>query len=168
MAETTIVDGSVYITTGSVSGNTITHDANKIVEIYSAVIEFGYINKIGDISFKGKNDRPDDLPPLIQDLKKIQKVITVTGVLDDEANLRSITKRNNLINMGEFDDALTLVWGIDGSYRTLFSPTDNKGVFILKINFKETAGIIGVNVTGDSQPMTKREVTAQFITGQDI
>ena len=46
MATKTIINGAVYITTGSVSGNTITHDANKLVEIWSAKIEYDYNNEL--------------------------------------------------------------------------------------------------------------------------
>ena len=179
MATTTIVNGNVYVAAihdkdgnptspGSISGNTINHPTNKAVEIFSARIEYNYVNSIGGFNFKSRGSTNTDKPRKIRDLKKIQKVITVTGVLDDQTSLRGITKRNNLLTMGEFDRALTLVWGIDGNYRTLFSPDDDKGVFILKIRFRETAGIYGVAVSGDPQPLTKHDVEIQFVTGKDL
>ena len=164
---TTIVPGNVYVTTGSVSGNTITHDANKAVEIFSARVEYNYINKIGGFGFKSKGNIDDDKPRRIRDMKQIQKVITITGLLDDETSLKAITKRNNLLNLGEFERALTLVWGI-GNYRTIFLPSADKGVFILKMRFRETAGIYGEPVIADPQPMTKHDIEIQFITGKDI
>ena len=164
---TTIVNGNVYVTTGSVSENTITHDPDKAVEIFSARIEYNYVNAIGGFGFKSKGNVDVDTPRKIRDMKKIQKVITVTGILDDETTLRSITKRNNLLNMGEFERALTLVWGT-GNYQTIFKPSENKGVFILKMRFRETAGIYGQNFAADPQPMIKRDIEIQFITGKDI
>ena len=180
MATTIIVDGSVYVAAlhdkngtltppnAGVSGNTITHDTNKAVEIFSARIEYNYINDIGGFGFKSRGDTPTDKPRKIIDQKKIQKVITITGILDDESDLRAITKRNNLLNIAENERALTLVWGISGNYRTIFDPSDDKGVFILKIRFRETAGIYGVPVSADPQPLTKHNIEIQFITGKDI
>lgn len=189
MATTTIVNGNVYVTAlvdksgnltpsnAGVSGNTITHDSNKAVEIYSARIEYGYVNEIGGIIFKSRGNTDTNVPNRIRDMKKIKKIVTVTGVLDDETSLRGITKRQNLLNMGEFDRALTLVWGT-GNYRTIFDASVNvdknnldattHGVFILKMKFKETAGIYGVPVASDPQPFTKHGVEIQFINGKDI
>ena len=172
MATTTIVEGNVYVTTSTnISGDTITHDTNKLVEIFSARIEIGYINAIGGIAVKSKGDTPEDKPRRIIDLKKITKTITITGILDDESSLRAITKRNNLLNMGEFERSLTIVWG-RGNYRTLFRavPGSNEvGGFILKMNFRETAGIYGTLVsTSDPQPFTKHDVAITFVIGRDI
>ncbi len=179
MATTTIVDGSVYVAslidtdgnpTGSISGDTITHDANKAVEIYSARIEYNYTDDVGGIAFKSKGKTDETKPRRIIDLKRIIKTITVTGVLDDETSLRAITKRNDLLNMGEFQRTLTLVWG-NGNYRTIFDPVSNAdkiGVFILKMRFRETAGIFGVPVLGDPQPFTKTNVEITLVVGKDI
>lgn len=153
--------------TGSISGDTITHATNKAVEIFSARVEYNYINSMGGFGFKSKGNTETNIPRKIRDLKKIQKVLTITGLLDDETSLRAITKRNNLLNMGEFERALTLVWGT-GNYRTIFLPSEDKGVFILKMKFRETAGIYGETVISDPQPLTKHDVEIQFITGKDI
>ena len=165
MATTTIRDGNVYVTTGTISGNTITHDTNKAVEIFSARIEYSYINDIAGIMFKSRGNTDTNVPRRIRDLKKITKVITVTGILDDETSLRGITKRQNLLNMGEFERGLTLVWG-RGNYRTLLDASADiasddldattGGVFVLKMRFRETAGIYGTLVsTSDPQPSYK-------------
>ena len=72
--------------------------------------------------------------------------------------------------MGEFQRALTLVWG-RGNYRTIFDPVSdaNKvGVFILKMRFREDAGIYGVVVSGDAQPLIKRGIEVTFVVGKDI
>ena len=179
MATTTIVNGNVYVASlhdkdgnlisgSSIDGNTINHRTNKAVEIFSARVEYNYVNAIGGFLFKSKGQTETDKPRNIKDLKKIQKVITITGILDDESDLRAITKRNNLLNIAENERALTLVWGISGNYRTIFDPSDDKGVFILKIRFRETAGIYGVPVSADPQPLTKHNIEIQFITGKDI
>ncbi len=178
MATTTIVPGNVYVAAlhdidgnrisgNSVSGTTINHRANKAIEIFSARIEYNYINAIGGILFKSKGETPEDKPRRIRDLKKIQKVITVTGLLDDETSLKGITKRINLLDIAENERALTLVWG-NGNYRTIFDPDNDKGVFILKMRFRETAGIYGVTVAADPQPLTKHDIEIQFITGKDL
>lgn len=179
MATTTIVDGNVYVaalvdvdgnSTGNVTGDVITHDPNKAVEIFSGRIEFNYVNEIGGFLFKSVGGTVDVKPRRIQDLKKITKTVTVTGILDDETTLRSITKRNDLLDMGEFNRELTLVWG-RGNYRTIFQPDHNNdvfGVFILKQRFRETAGLYGVPVASDPQPFTKRGIEITFIVGKDI
>lgn len=178
MATTTIVNGNVYVTTGTVSGTTITHTTNEVVEIFSARIEYNYLNDIGGYGHKSRGEPEKDKPRTIRDMKKIQKVITVTGILDDESALRAITKRNNLLFMGEFKGRLTLVWGI-GNYRTLFSPFEsddpilapsdikNHEVFILKIRFRESAGIYGTVFASDPSPFTKYDIEIQFITGKE-
>ena len=177
MATTTIVNGNVYIaalhdTDGNlisgngVSGTTITHRTNKAIEIYSARIEYNYINDLGGYGFKSRGDTEEDKPRKVRDQKKIQKVITVTGVLDDESALRAITKRNNLLNIAEFERSLTLVWGI-GNYRTLFTPDNDKGVFVLKIRFRESAGIYGTSFAADPSPFIKYDIEIQFITGKE-
>jgi len=181
MATTTIRPGNVYVaslinkdgkSTGSVNttNNTITHETNKAVEIFSARIEFNYVDNIGGIAFKSKGGTDENKPRRLIDLKKIIKTITVTGILDDETTLRAITKRNNLLNMGEFQRALTLVWGT-GNYRTIFDPNssaDKVGVFILKMRFREAAGIYGTVVAADPQPFTKRDIEITFVVGKDI
>ena len=184
MATTTIVDGNVYIASlhdiegnltpsnAGINDNTITHNTDDAIEIFSGRIEYNYINDIGGYGFKSRGQTETDKPRRIRDLKQIQKVITVTGILDDTSNLRAITKRNNLLTLGEFRRVLTLVWGT-GNYRTVFFPTrdsNNKlinGVFILKMRFRETAGIYGVVVSGDAQPFTKHDIEIQFITGKE-
>ena len=118
MATTTIVPGNVYIASlhdvdgnlisgSGVSGNTISHRANKAIEIFSARIEYGYINNIGGILFKSKGETETIKPRRIRDLKKIQKVIVIAGILDDESSLRAITKRNNILDIAEFERSLT-------------------------------------------------------------
>ena len=139
-------------------------------EIFSARIEYNWVDEIGGIAFKSKGGTDEDKPRRVIDLKKITKIITITGLLDDETSLRAITKRNNLLNIGEFQRALTLVWGI-GNYRTIFDPVSdaNKvGVFVIKMRFRETAGIYGVAVASDPQPFTKNDVEIQFVVGKDI
>ncbi len=173
MITTTIVPGNVYITTSTnISGNTITHEDNEAVEIFSARIEYSYINQVGGLNFKSKGDTLTDKPRRIIDLKKITKTITVTGLFDDESTFTkaAFTKRNNLLTMAEFRRSLTLVWGT-GNYRTIFQAvpgSDEVGTFILKMRFRETAGLYGVPIVADPQPFTKYDVEATFIIGKDI
>ena len=175
MATTTTLPGNVYVAalhdndgnpiSGSkVNATSIDHRANKAIEIFSARIEYGYVNAIGGYGQKSRGQTETDKPRKLRDMKRIQKVITVTGMLDDETSLRAITKRNNLLDVAENERLLTLVWGI-GNYRTIFSPDSNRGMFILKIRFREAAGIYGENFAADPQPLTKHDVEIQLITG---
>jgi len=184
MAKTTIVNGNVYVAAlhdqdgniisgSNIDVNTINHRTNKAIEIFSARVEYNYVNELGGYGFKSRGDTSTDKPRTIRDLKKIQKVITVTGILDDESALRAITKRNNLLNIAEFDRSLTLVWGLNGQYRTLFFPVKDTndrtsgGVFILKMRFRESAGIYGTTFASDASPFTKYDIEIQFITGKE-
>ncbi len=170
MVTTTIEDGNVYVTTGSVSGNNINHGANKGVKIFASRIEYDYVNELKDRAFKSGGERDETKPIRVIDLKRIRKIITVTGALDDEPNESANVKRNNLLTMGEFDGALTLVWG-RGNYRTIFRPnvsSDEFGVFIFKQRYRETSGIQGSNVASDPQPFRKITVEIQFLVGLDV
>jgi len=172
MATTTIIPGNVYVTTGTISGDVITHTSKNLVKIHSSRIEYSYINNlINPGVFKDPGDRTEVLGRIIIDLKDIKKVITVTGFLDDEPAVSGNTKRNNLLDMGENQGELTLVWGT-GNYRTIFIPKHNLnppqfGVFILKQLFTESAGIAGSAVSGDPQPLRKINVVAAFLVGED-
>lgn len=175
--ETSIVDGNIYITTGSVSGNTITHDTNKLVKIHSSKIEYNFVNEIKIRPLpETKGTTGEETETQIVDIKLITESITITGVLDDEAAESSFTKEQNLIAFGKYDRELTVVWGTT-PYQTLWKPdNDNKkhGVFIQKMSIPETAGIIGEAVTTDpsggstAQAETNRAITIILVRGKDI
>lgn len=177
MPTTDIIDGNVYITTGSVSGNTITHDTNKLVKIHSSKIEYNYINEIKIRPLpETKGTRGEEPETQIMDIKNITESITVTGVLDDEATDSSFTKKQNLVEMGKKNGELTLVCGTT-PYQTLWKPDSaNKkhGVFIQKMSIPETAGIVGEAVTTDpsggstAQAETNRAITIILVRGKDI
>ncbi len=179
MVTTQIINGNVYVaslsdnqgaSTGSIGDDTIENVANKTVEIHSARIEYTYLNELKDRTFKSGGETDDTKPIRVTDLKRIRKVIIVTGVLVDDESESATIKRDNLLTMGEFNRALSLVWG-NGNYRTLFTPNlvnDQFGVFIAKQIFKETAGLIGANVLNDPQPFRKINIEMQFIVGLDI
>lgn len=171
MATTTVLAGHVYVTTGTVSGNTITHDTNKAVEIFAPLIEYSYLDNIQSYNFKSSGNTDATKPRKIVNIKDIKKVINLkNAVLTDDTGESATVKRDNLLNMGEFDRELTLLWGLSGNYRTIFNPDhgNNKfGVFILKQTFRETGGGANVKVSSDPQPFRKIFVDIQFIIGQD-
>jgi len=167
----TVLRGMIYVTTGTVDGNTITQDDGKAVEIFSPKIEFDLQNKIF------KNPRPvasgdtGIIVPydLIIDLKNIIRVILVTGILEDESGESAIEKRDNLINMMESQRGLKLLWGLSGNYRTIFGETDTDKIFVEKVKFTETAGKAGdADKAGDPGPLHKIEVQINFLVGKDV
>ena len=170
MATTTIIPGNFYVTTGTVSGNTITHDATKAVEIHSAKIDYDVANAVSNLPIPiSKGNRGTTTPfERVIDLKRINKVVTVQGKLADDTAESGNTKRNNLITMLEDDGGVTIVWGPSGNYRTIFGDTANDKAFFTKIGFTETSGTYGEAVVGDPQPFRKIDVQVQFIMGKDL
>ena len=181
MATTTIDPGNIYVawldwtpSTPPISGNTITHDANKVVKISTTKIDTNLDNPIIlipiPVSKGGRGANTTYARAL--DLKRIKEAVSVQGFLADEASESAITKRNNLTALGKDNDALTVVWG-QGNYQTLWrpnkdSPTTNTGVFILKVMFTETAGIVGEAVSGDAQPDRNISIQITLVRGKDM
>jgi len=78
------------------------------------------------------------------DIKRITETISIQGMLAEESNERAIDKKNNLISLAKTGGELTAVWGL-GKYQNVFQPDDSPkttgqtGVFIMKLQFTETA-----------------------------
>ncbi len=168
--------GNVYITTGTVSGNNIT--GGITVKIAATKLDYNYDNQITAIPIPlstGNREEFDDADeePFARaiDLKRINEAITVQGFLEDETSETAITKRNNLLNMGKVKGALTIVWG-QSPYQTLWRPETNpkegNGIFINKMTFTETVGIIGESVSVNPQPERNIAVQLQVIRGKDL
>lgn len=181
MVTTTIDPGNIYVAwldwtpdTLPISGNTITHTANKVVKITTTKIDVNLDNSISLLPIpvsKGGRGANTTYARAI-DLKNIKEGITVQGYLADETNESAITKRNNLISLGKDNDALTVVWG-QGNYQTLWRPNQNApktdtGVFIQKVMFTETAGIVGEAVSGDAQPDRNIAIQITLVRGKDM
>ncbi len=196
MATTTITDGNIYVFIGTVSTNIITHNANELVKIHSTKIDYSYDNPIVFLPIpvsKGGRGVNTLLTRAI-DLKRVKEVISVQGFLDDESGESATTKRDNLLTLGKSADwgstkpdnttggstdgsfarntSLAVLWGTSGNYRTYWRPNDNakinSGAFILKMMFTETSGIVGENVSGDSQPERNIAIQIQLVRGKDM
>jgi len=177
----TIDVGSVYITnskdvtTTDISGN------GKTVKIRTTKLDQNYDNPVLlipiPLSFGNRKDAEDNedggKEPFARaiDLKRINEAITVQGFLVDEVSESSITKKNNLLILGKNKGALTLVWG-QVPYQTVWKPDKdpevNLGVFINKITFTETVGIVGDTVNINAQPERNIAVQFQVVRGKDL
>lgn len=171
-----ITDGNIYVTTGTVSENTIS--SGTTVKIHATKIDYNYDNPVSVIPIpvsKGNTNALKDLKedpfPRVIDLKLVKESVTVQGMLDDEASESANTKRNNLLDMGKRERGLTLVWG-RGNYQTIWRPESNPkkgtGVFLTKIGFTETVGIFGDVVSGDAQPERNIAIIIVFTRGKDL
>jgi hypothetical protein len=108
LVTTTIDAGNIYIcdldwdsNPNAISGNTITHDANKVVKIDTTKIDFNFDNAVTVIPIpvsKGNRTSKTAYARAI-DLKRIKEVVSVQGFLADESGESAITKRNNLLTM---------------------------------------------------------------------
>lgn len=171
MVETNIIDGNFYITTGEVKGNLITHDDNKLVEIFSAKIEYDYQNQapVRSIPLTGGQIGEKNPFSINIGIKKIVEVISIQGHLEDEDSESAKDKRNNLLTMGKKNRELTIVWGKTGD-QTLWKRNTNSqefGVSITKIKFTETAGKLSES-TVDTTPERKIDIQLQLTRGKDL
>lgn len=184
VAATTVINGHIYITTGTVSGNTITHDTNEIVDIWSEKIEYDYNNdlKIRPIP-ESKGNRGKIPISQIVDIKSITEVLSVQGHLIDEDGSSAKTKRNILLNLAKSinlvdntKSELTIVWGTTDATNEQTVWTKNTagrehGVFVNKIKFTETGGYVGevVSTTADVNPPERKiQIQVQLVRGKDI
>tara|TARA_Y100000310_G_scaffold190777_1_gene190771 strand:+ start:1820 stop:2353 length:534 start_codon:yes stop_codon:yes gene_type:complete len=170
--ETTIEDGNLYITTGSVSGNTITHDANKAVEIFAAKIEYDYQNTspVRPIALSGGKVGLQDPIAMNTGVKMVVEVATGQGILIDDGDSTAVQKRDNLLTMAKLHKELVVVWGTTQSGQTLWKrDNDNKryGAGITKIKFTQTAGKYG-ETTGDTTGERKIDVQIQLTRAKDV
>jgi hypothetical protein len=174
--------GNVYITDGTVSGNTISVSGNqKVVKIDATKIDYNLNNAVTVIPIPiSRGNRGNTPYSRVIDLKRIKEVISIQGFLPNEPNESDITKRNNLIYLAQKGGELTVVWGKDYStnkYQTLMRPppsgTDQnlRGVFIMKLMFTETAGYMGEEVGGatNEEPSERNiSVQVQLVRGKDM
>lgn len=170
MATTNIIPGTIYVTTGTISGDVITHDANKAVEIWADKIDYDYQNTIGAIPIpvsKGKRGTKD-VETRARDLKIVIISLTVNGSLADDSSESANTKRDNLLSMAKTEGGMKLLWGPSGNYRTIFGNTSTDKVFITKMAFTETSGTQGEAVASDPQPFRKIDIIINFLIGKDI
>ncbi len=162
--------GNIYITSGTVSGNTIT--GGTTVDIQTTKIDQNMDNQVTILPIpisRGSRSSKTAYARAI-DLKRIKEVVSVQGFLIDEPPSRAIDKKNNLLTLAKTGGALTLVWG-QGNYQTLWKPsTSPYGVFILKIMFTETAGLIAdaSGFTGDPPPERSMAIQIQLVRGKDM
>ena len=177
MATTTIDAGNVYITTGTVSSNVITHDANKCVKITTTKIDYNYLSKVTVLPIPiSKGDRTSATAyARAIDLKMINEAVSVQGFLAGESGESAFKKKENLISMGKTGNALTVVWGYahaTNNYQTVWTEgTEPYGAFIQKMMITETAGLVGEAIGGatDEEP-SERNLAIQItlVRGKDM
>ena len=183
MATTTIIDGHIYITTGSVSGVTITHNTNELVDIWATKIDFNYDNALQLIApvVSGGN-AGSTKPTKTIDLKRITFSLNVSGYLIDEDGNSAKTKKKNLLALASLqglNDAtnkrvLLVVWGTNNAVdeQTIWDPNSTLGgAFIQKIMFSETGGYVGetVDTTGSANPPERQiGITIQLVRGKVV
>jgi hypothetical protein len=173
---TEIDGGNAYLTTGSVSGNTIT--GGTTVKINTTTkIDYTLQNDMSVLpsAISGGNRGNREPFSRIIDLKKIREELTITGTLAEETDERAITKRDNLIQMMRNEGALTLVWGQTPHQTLIKVDTDNDlfGVFISRLGFSETSGFVGNEHTSDVSGGTAKgerstDVVIHLIRGRDM
>ena len=184
MATTTIENGHLYVTTGTVSGNTITHDTNEIVDIWVTKIEYDYNNELKIRPIPASKGNRGKIPfTQIVDIKNITEVLSIQGYLIDEDGNSAKTKRNNILNLSKSinlvnntKSELTVVWGTvtASDEQTIWksNPLQREhGVFVNKIKFIETGGYVGetVSTTADVNPPERNiQIQLQLIRGKDI
>ena len=100
MATTTILNGFVYITTGTVNINdTIDHDTDKAVEIFNEKLDYDYNNQapIRPIALSGGTIGEEEPFALNTGIKQVIEVLSVQGFLiDGNSGNSAKDKRNNL------------------------------------------------------------------------
>lgn len=174
-----ILDGFLYITTGTVKSNdTIDHVTNKAVEIFSEKIEYDYQNQspIRPIPLSGgligtKEEGGKEPFAINTGIKQIVEVISVQGFLTDGGSVSAKDKRNNLLSMAKNNRELTIVWGtIANGDQTLWKrDVDNQqfGISITKMKFTETAGKYSESST-ETTPLRKIDIQFQLTRAKDI
>ena len=105
---TTAIDpGNIYITSGTVSGNTIT--GGTTVDIQTTKIDQNMDNQVTILPIpisKGSRSSKTAYARAI-DLKRIKEVVSVQGFLIEEPTSRAIDKKNNLLTLAKKGGALT-------------------------------------------------------------
>ena len=168
----------MYITTGTVSGNTITHDSNKCVKIHTTKGDENYDNQANVIPIPVAPNLVGTTNPFskVVDTKKITEAFGVQGELDNEAADSSFQKRVNLISMLKNNKELTFVTGTT-PYQILWTPNaanNGNGVSIVKMQFTHTAGYVGDEVTTDpdggstAPPETSISCQLQLVRGKGV
>jgi hypothetical protein len=166
MATTTIVDGYVYVTTGTVSTNTITH--TDVIDCVDIAVGGNIKHDIG----KQSKSTPIPVPrgswgsklPInyIIDLKTFSQVITINGsFISDTTNTAKTKKDRFLYIVGASTTNLrggtfTIVWGT-GTNREQYT------VNMTKCTIDEDSAIS----TDSSGNRTRMPVMAQFMVGTD-
>lgn len=166
----TIVPGSFYLFNDSASLSTNSLTGGVFVEIHSAVIEYDLQNEITAPPIPVVDIGSEEPFQQVVDIKRIQKSITVKGVLeDDNVNSKNATsKRDDILTLLEDNNGINAVWGPSGNYRTLFGDSTTNKIFINKVKFTESAGVYGDAMTGDPQPHRKIDVHIVLFIGQDL
>ena len=190
---TTIENGNVYLTDGSVSGDTITTiNEQVVVDVAVTQFEHNYNKELLEINLPiAPNSRTSKKPENWHiDLKRIKGIITIIGNLIDDTT-SAFTKRRRLAylqGLGGLDDTpysnldkrsggITVVWGL--ATQPEANPVDRQQKFkgnIVKISMKEIPGQVTsasaspVSLDGNPETLTEEkqwDVQIQVSIGND-
>jgi len=149
-----------FVTTGTVSGDTIT--GGTTVKISTFSVDFDYAKDLIDIPLPVPQDQRGSTDPqrLLIDLLQVKQAITVNGVLTDEASISALEKKNNLLNIANSGGTCTVVWG-----KSADNQQQKYTVNINKMKFSEKVGAIKEDES--VTPYRKIGFTGVFVIGVD-
>lgn len=165
----------VYITNGTVSGNTITYSTidptvsgTRYVDVDAIIIEDSPTKEPivlpipvspNDQERKGGSNTGTTW---IIDLIKIKRIITVTGHLSDDGTTSAFDKKQNLIKIMQYGGTFTLVW------RDTSNNQEKHTVNAMKYGIKEMPSAFEDSGSGPaSTSKYGYDVMLQFIVGTD-
>lgn len=171
---TTIEEGNLYVTTGTISGNTITHNSGKCVEIFSANIEYDYQNEeaIRSLPVSGGQVGTKEPVAFSTGIKMILEVISSDGALLDDDDSTGIQKRDYLLDMAKKEKELKIVFGTTQGGQTIWQRSGSGdsevfGAAIVKMKFRQTAGKRD-NTTSGTPYFKKYDINIQLKRAKNI
>lgn len=168
---TTSVDENVYLTNGSLSGDTITTTGSQVVVKVNTSdrnprVEYDYVNDpIGPdpVVIDSPGSGGSDVPTRkIKDLLRLRETISVTGFLSEEDSTSALSKRNDLNTLIKFGKVITVVWGKDAD-----SEQQSHTGTIIKSKVTEGSGRVQQRTSIPDGPDRHFMVFVQILVGED-
>lgn len=175
----TIDAGSFYVTTGTISGDTIT--GGTTVRIDTTKVDYNFDNNELTIlpmpTSKGNRSgasQTDKEKTTIVNLLRVKIIISIQGMLIDDSTDSSLAKKNNLITLAELGHGVSIVWGKttiaddqteSKQQKYEYNSSTGYGAFVQKMMVTETAGQYtdGTKVI----PEKKFDVQISFVIGTE-
>jgi len=119
MADTS-VDENVFVTAGSLAGDTITTTGSeKVVKIEvgsrDGLVEYTFVNDVNSpdphVSTPPGAGGTETPARKIKDRLRVRETLRVTGWLSDENATSALSKRNDLEELFKWGKVITIVWG---------------------------------------------------------